>query len=546
MKTRLLPGALLLASISLFFVNLGGSSIWDANEAFYVETPREMIERGDFVVPFFNDEPRLNKPVLSYWIVAGLYQSFGVSIAVQRFGIAVGAVLIIACAFCLGWLVDDRPAKGGLYITALIAAVGLAADPRFVMFSRRIFIDIWITAFMALTLTLFALSERFPQRRRVLLILMYVCVGLGVLTKGPIALLLPALVFVVYLALQRELRRLRDMMIPAGALIVLAIVLPWYAMLYQRQGWAPIVSFFVGENIGRYTTGIGFPTARGLGFYVPVVFSDGFPLSLFLIPAGMVLWRERARLQTLLWIWIVVIVAFFSLSHDKQDLYILPIVPAVAALGAGAISRRTEIPQAVRWTAGVLGLVLAASGGAVAYVSIVLRSTYSAGAVPVVGIAALAGGVLAGLLALRGRGVLPAVVTALITLLVVNWLLVVRILSGLEQQKPVPALSAYLQERITAHDVISTYNVALPSLVYYLQRRVNVHYAAEPFIADASIEGRMFGVLLEADYAALHDRIRTPTCILHRVPAFEVKLKQVLTGAPARNLVLITNRCVNQ
>ena len=110
MKTRLLAGVLLLASLSLFFVDLGGSSIWDANEAFYVETPREMIERGDFVVPFFNYEPRLNKPVLSYWIVAGLYQAFGVSIAVQRFGIAIGAVLIIGCAFCLGWLLESRPA----------------------------------------------------------------------------------------------------------------------------------------------------------------------------------------------------------------------------------------------------------------------------------------------------------------------------------------------------------------------------------------------------------------------------------------------------
>ena len=90
-RRRLLAGAPPPRSLSLFFVDLGGSSIWDANEAFYVETPREMIERGDFVVPFFNYEPRLNKPVLSYWIVAGLYQTFGVSVAVQRVGIAIGA-----------------------------------------------------------------------------------------------------------------------------------------------------------------------------------------------------------------------------------------------------------------------------------------------------------------------------------------------------------------------------------------------------------------------------------------------------------------------
>ena len=59
------------------------------------------------------------------------------------------------------------------------------------MFARRIFIDIWITAFMSLTLVFFALSERYPERRRLFLVLMYVSIGLGVLTKGPVAIALP-------------------------------------------------------------------------------------------------------------------------------------------------------------------------------------------------------------------------------------------------------------------------------------------------------------------------------------------------------------------
>ena len=59
------------------------------------------------------------------------------------------------------------------------AAAGLAADPRLVMFARRIFIDIWITVFMSLTLVMFALSERYPERRRQFLLLMYVAIGLG-------------------------------------------------------------------------------------------------------------------------------------------------------------------------------------------------------------------------------------------------------------------------------------------------------------------------------------------------------------------------------
>ena len=83
-RRRIALFVLLVASILPYFIDLGGSSIWDANEAFYVETPREMLQRGDFISPTFNYLPRLNKPVLSYWIVAAFYKVFGVAVGVQR------------------------------------------------------------------------------------------------------------------------------------------------------------------------------------------------------------------------------------------------------------------------------------------------------------------------------------------------------------------------------------------------------------------------------------------------------------------------------
>src|SRR6187402_591798 len=117
---------LCLAALA-YLIDLGGSSIWDANEAFYVETPREMIERGDYVSPTFNYEPRLNKPVLSYWIVAGFYQLFGVSVGVQRFAIALGALGLIAAAGLLGWLAWSGPPGAAVLRqeSALWAAIGL-------------------------------------------------------------------------------------------------------------------------------------------------------------------------------------------------------------------------------------------------------------------------------------------------------------------------------------------------------------------------------------------------------------------------------------
>ena len=101
---RLTLVLLLAAAIVPYFVGLGDSAIWDANEAFYVETPREMMERGDYVGPTFNYEPRFNKPVLSYWIVAAFYKVLGVSVGVQRLAIALAAVgLVAARSSWPGW-----------------------------------------------------------------------------------------------------------------------------------------------------------------------------------------------------------------------------------------------------------------------------------------------------------------------------------------------------------------------------------------------------------------------------------------------------------
>ena len=116
-------------------------------------------------------------------------------------------------------------------------------------------------------------------------------------------------------------------------LISLAIVVPWYSLVYREHGWEYIGSFIFGENLGRYAEAVG-EQSRGLLFYIPVMLADLFPWSL-MIPVA--LWwairdRRQDRVARLLVVWIAAIVVFFSLSGTKEDLYILPIVPAEAAL----------------------------------------------------------------------------------------------------------------------------------------------------------------------------------------------------------------------
>lgn len=564
MPRRVVLALLLVLAVAPYFVDLGGSSIWDANEAFYVETPREMIQRGDFIAPTFNYEPRFNKPVLSYWIVAGFYTLFGVSVGVQRVPIAIGAIVMILTAFVLARAASAFPKPGASsrpIDAALWAALGLAIAPRLLMFSRRIFIDIHISMFMGLTLLFFALAERYPARRRLFLVLMYVAVGLGTLTKGPVAIALPGLVFGVYLIVHGELKRVRQMMIPAGVLIVLAIVVPWYAALYHRFGWTYITSFFIGENVARYTEGLGVRPSRGPWYYLPVVFSDSFPWSLCLVgAAGMWVSDRRLigraplpvehlalRVRTLLWLWIITMVGFFTLSAAKQDLYIFPIVPAIAAL-AGLFIARGEEPGDLRWagplraTVACAGLLLAAAGIGTLYIFHTAGKVYALDGAFAVGVIGAAGGIMTLALAAwkRSRFALIALVLAMLAL---NWTFVLRVLPSFEQYKPVPKLAEAIRQRAQPGDQVAHYNVALPSMVYYLDRHIDMFFERGPFL-DTLRSGRtVYAVLSASDYAGLEPEIGVKTCVLRRAPTVNVKIGNVLARDPLPEVLLITNRC---
>ncbi len=587
--------ALLFFAVAVYFVALGNSAIWDANEAFYVETPREMLEANDFLNPTFNYLPRFNKPVLSYWIVAAFYRVFGVSVTVQRVAIALGAMIIIGCAYVLARTAtrDERPgiqdagseirdagsgirdagsgirdersriqdagsgiqdAGSGIQdersgmsdsTAALWAAAGLAAAPRLVMFARRIFIDIWITAFLSLTLAFFALSEQYPDRRRRYLVLMYVSIGLGVLTKGPVAIALPALAFLLYLAVRGEVKRVTQMMVPSGLLIIAVIVVPWYAALYNEHGWTYIRSFLISENVERFTSGVGVRQHRGPWFYLPIVLSDAFPWSLLLPCAAVGAWKSRTRIETLLWCWIAAIVGFFSLSAGKQDLYIFPIISAVAALGGLAIERGLTVPRWKGWlsaTLAVAGALLGIAGTAVLYLFETAGRVYALDAALIVGALGVAGGVVTMFLGAARRPVASAL-SLLTAVVLVNWSFVVFVLPEFERYKPVPAFSQALHERLKPGDVVAHYQVSLPSMVYYLRRHVDQYVDEPPFVRAMLSDRRVYAVLSADDYAALGPQIAARACVIDRRPTFEVKLRQVLARQPLPELLLISNSC---
>ena len=546
-KRRILIGLLALA-ICPYFIGLSASSLWDSNESFYAETPRRMLETGDWLSPSFNYQPRFNKPPLSYWIVALHYRVFGVSEAVERIPIVLGAMVMIAVAFFLGRVLHSVEA-------GLISAIVLAISPRFLMFSRRIAIDVFLSAFMGLTLLFFVLAEVRPERRRLFLTLMYVSAGLATLTKGPVALLLPTIIFLVYLTVTRNLDQIRRSMLFTGILIVGVIVIPWYVAVYFEHGGNYISSFLLEDNFSRFTEPVWGPS-RGPFFYIGVILGDLLPLSLFLLPA--IWWvissaRGKSRPRTtILLTWILVIIVFFSLSRSKEDLYILPVFPAAAALigiylsrllSSEEVTQRSTHQSIARVVWFIPPLLLLASGVGLTVLSLRPVELATVNGLKAAGLILSFSGLLAiGLL--FGRRRLSAVVSTVAGLIVLNWVFVIAILPDVERFKPVKQFSEVIQDQASPDSVVGYYRFASPSMVFYLKRPIVEYYETDQ-VKTAFESGRdVYFIMLESDYLNLRDSLNASSHILARGPVLQVKLNRIFQNTPVPQVLLVSNRKV--
>lgn len=542
-RERLSLAIILALAVAPYLIGLGSSSLWDSNEAFYAQTPREMIESADYVNPSFNYRPRFNKPPLSYWVVILSYKLFGVSELSERIPIALGALVLIATAFALARIIFS-------YEAAILSATALAIAPRFLMFSRRILIDVYLAMFMALALLFFALAEKHPERRRLFLALVYAAIGFGILTKGPVAILLPATAFVIYLAAFRQLKSIGRLMPAWGAAIVAVIVLPWCVAVYSEHGWLYIKSFLLLDNVSRYTEGNWGPS-RGPLFYLQVALGDMFPWSLFLpaalwVPIRRATGDTRERLAALLVIWIAVIIVFFSLSRSKEDLYILPIFPAAAALVGGLLASFIKVRLSTRrqkvtaWTTALVAIVILTTGAAALYL-FGQTPYYNLAGAKAMGVVALAGGFIA-LASFFMRKRLPAIAMTALTVVAMNWIFTLKTLPDFERFKPVRPFCELIAGRADADAMIGYYRLASPSMVFYLRRQIFEYYYPDELQAAFSSGKDVYCLMTLQDYEAIKDSLPAQTYILASRPVFQVKLKVVLEKIEPPQVVLISNR----
>jgi 4-amino-4-deoxy-L-arabinose transferase-like glycosyltransferase len=283
---------------------------------------------------------------------------------------------------------------------------------------------------------------------------------------------------------------------------------------------------------------------RGIFFYLPVMLTDLFPWSLFIPLALFWAFRQRSnRVVRLLLICIAAIVVFFSLSGTKEDLYILPIVPAEAALIgaviAGSFDRLTTANSA-RWFSVATAVVLFLTGAVGLWV-FAISHRYSLQGASLVAVVAVIGGAVA-LVAGARRQIFAAASTVAGTLVVILWCVVLSVLPDFERYKPVRPFADIIRSRASVGGIVGYYGFALPSMVYYLHRPIMEVVLSDHLRATFYSTSDVHFVMPEAAYEAVKERLPVRTYVLARQPMFDLRPRNFLQGSELPQFVLISNR----
>jgi 4-amino-4-deoxy-L-arabinose transferase-like glycosyltransferase len=385
LKSAIRNFALLFAGCVLFHIaGTWSLPLIDRDEPRFAEASREMIERGDYIVPYFNNQLRLDKPPLTYWAQTVSYRVFGENDFAARFPSAIAAALTALVIFAWGMRLGRE--KLGWW-----AAIIFTLSLQTFVHAKAAVADMWLVLFVTLAhwagyelIQLPTLSVQRPtpnteeinqtsnikhQTSLYWWFTFYVALALGFLAKGPVA-WVPLLTVGMTIIFARDAQLARRFKFVYGILLTLALVALWgIPALIQTRG-----EFFT-VGIGRHVIRRSFATMEGHGasspamyllllpFYFVTVFVSFFPWSIKLPWLARRLRRERKAgvnvagygeklIDKYLVTGIAIIFIIFTLIKTKLPHYTLPAFPLLALLLArhwqeAAMANRRSLPKTI-------------------------------------------------------------------------------------------------------------------------------------------------------------------------------------------------------
>jgi 4-amino-4-deoxy-L-arabinose transferase-like glycosyltransferase len=326
-------------------------ALLDDADSVHAEAAREMLQRHDWVTLYTDGIRYLEKAPLMYWGIAASYKVFGVSDWSTRMPTMLGVLAMLLATYGLGRRTYGE--TGGLWSAIVLGtSVGPYIYTRFQI--PDVMVGLWLTTGFYFFLR--SLEQEQPSR--------WVCWGfaascaLNVLTKSLIGVVFPLGVIGIYLLLTGNLRHLLKMRPVSSTLVFLSLAAPWHILAAFRNPSQGAVKgflwfYFINEQFLRYLNKRvppGYDTVPLLIFWaltlvwlVPWIFF--LPQALADVPRRLRDWRSkldaRQRANLLCALWVMAIVVFFSFS-TRQEYYTIPVVPGMALLVGGWLSKEAE------------------------------------------------------------------------------------------------------------------------------------------------------------------------------------------------------------
>jgi len=355
-------GLLFLLAGACFIPGLGTFGLIDPSDAYYSEGAREMLEKGDWLVPLLNYQPWFQKPILNYWLIMGSYKLFGLNELAARLPAAMCGILSVASLYALSRRFLRRR-------SALLSALVLLSSPLYLVVGHLSLTDMPFT--LATTCAALGFLALLAGASRSVVVLSYLALALAVLCKGPLAVVLTGMVAGLYmLATCRTgaqwLACLAKLRLLPGLILTAASALPWYISVSLATHGAFAREFFLNQNFGRFVgqENHHHPT---VWYYLPFALGGLAPwsVSLFLMPGRLRRVRTEIRQDTLRKmirrysaIWLASVFILLSLVPTKLPTYILPIAPPLAILVGSSLDTaiRLRKPGPLIWLAALMAV----------------------------------------------------------------------------------------------------------------------------------------------------------------------------------------------
>lgn len=331
----LLLGIFLLA----YLLPLGSHGLWIPDETRYAQISQEMLLSGNWVSPHFMNLRYFEKPAAGYWMIALGQAVFGQNLFGVRFASALSTGLSVLLCFLIARRLWNDPRKSFvcalLYMSFVIVAgqAGYAnLDPQFTFWVNLSLVALW-----------FALDSRANGQRLAGWAVLGLACGMGFMTKGFLAWLLPVLIAMPWMLWQK---RWKELLLYGPVAIAVAIIvsLPWVLAVHGQEPdyWR---FFFWHEHIRRFA-GDDAQHDAPWWFYLPLLVAFSLPWVGMLPVAFKQAWQTRRDTGiAFLGLWLLMPLLFFSLSNGKLPTYILPCLLPLALLLGHALADRLRLEQ---------------------------------------------------------------------------------------------------------------------------------------------------------------------------------------------------------